>query len=78
MIPTFFRGSTPPPDRPATRILDTPLHMQTRLASINKMALDAGPEVEALMSDSDDELPIGWEMRTTDDGKVYYVEYDYF
>ena len=38
------------------------------------MALDAGPEVEALMSDSDDELPIGWEMRSTDDGKVYYVE----
>ena len=32
------------------------------------------PEVEALMSDSDDELPVGWEMRVTEDGKVYYVE----
>ena len=38
------------------------------------MALDGGPEVEALMSDSEDELPVGWEMRTTEDGKVYYVE----
>ena len=38
------------------------------------MAVDVLPEVEALMSDSDDELPVGWEMRTTEDGKVYYIE----
>ena len=39
------------------------------------MALDGGPEVEALISDSEDELPPGWEIRTTDDGRAYYVEY---
>jgi len=40
------------------------------------MAVDVLPEVEALMSDSDDELPVGWEMRTTEDGKVYYIDHN--
>eukprot|EP00794_Sanderia_malayensis_P018717 gene18716-20606_t len=34
------------------------------------------PEVEALISDSEDELPVGWEMRTTDDGKIYYIDHN--
>ena len=64
----YFTSELQPPPR------NESCKLQTRLVTINKMALDAGPEVEALMSDSDDELPIGWEMRSTDDGKVYYVE----
>jgi len=31
-------------------------------------------EIEHLLTDSEDEqLPSGWEMRVTDDGKVFYV-----
>ena len=31
-------------------------------------------EVEHLLTDSEDEqLPSGWEMRVTEDGKVFYV-----
>lgn len=30
--------------------------------------------VEALISDSEDELPSGWEMRVTDEGRVFYVK----
>jgi len=31
--------------------------------------------LEDLISDSDDELPVGWEMRVTDDGRVFYVDH---
>jgi len=33
-------------------------------------------ESGAFDTDSDDELPSGWEQRLTDDGKVYYVWYN--
>jgi len=32
-------------------------------------------QLEDLISDSEDELPSGWEVRTTEDGKVYYVDH---
>ncbi len=50
-----------------TTVIQTTIKMADELASV-------APEVEALISDSDDDLPVGWEMRTTDDGKVYYIE----
>ena len=33
--------------------------------------------LEELISDSDDDLPTGWEMRVTDAGRVFYVEWVY-
>ncbi|XP_065676210.1 WW domain-containing oxidoreductase-like [Hydra vulgaris] len=32
-------------------------------------------EFEDLFTDSEDELPCGWEMRVTDSGRVYYVDH---
>lgn len=29
-------------------------------------------------SDSEDELPPGWEEKSTEDGNVYFVKYVYF
>ena len=31
-------------------------------------------KLEELFTDSEDELPTGWEMRVTDAGRVFYVE----
>ena len=30
--------------------------------------------LEDLLTDSEDELPSGWEVRVTDAGRVFYVE----
>ena len=34
----------------------------------------ADAQLEDLLTDSDDELPSGWEVRVTDAGRVFYVE----